>query len=165
MILKTCNNKNYKCLNDMGTEDYINYLHDIFANMFFKEKIYFEGKRVLVSNKKESDGKLERFWHIISRQSNYSNKEDRFPDPQRFEAVHYIKDIIEGCNLCDKIIITKRKEQGVNKTYIWCTEKNIMIVLAEKQNVFRFITCFIVMGNNKIKFKQRYEEYKKNRGD
>ena len=166
MTLRTCNNKNYKCLNDMGTEEYINYLHDTFVNMFFKEKIYFEGKRVIVSNERESDGKLERFWHVISRQSDYSDSEQRFPDSKRCNAIHFIKDIIEKCNSCDKILITKRIERNENKVYIWCTNKNIMIVLLDKKNIYRFITCFIVTGNKNIKkFKARYNEYKKNKND
>ena len=170
MDLSTCTKTlQFKELNDFddGIESFLDYLHNIFCDFFFKNKITYNGKRIIVSKEKESDGRLERFWHVISYQEDYTNRESRFPDTARCNAIHFIPHLTGKCievEKCNNILITERNEKNKNKVYVWCTNKNIMVILEEKKNIYRFITCFIVRGaKNKKKYLDRYEEYKKNR--
>ncbi len=168
MCSEICNNNiTYKELNDFekGIDTYIDYLHTEFENFFYINKIEFNNKRIIVSDIREEDGRLERFWHIISRQQEYTDKQTRFPETSRCNALHYIPYITNKCinfNKCKNLLTFKRIEKKKKKVYLWCLDKNIMIVLEEMKNVYRFITCFIVRGKkNRDKYMKRYNEYKK----
>lgn len=171
MDSNTCNkNVSFRELNefDDGIESFLNYLHKEFFNFFFIDKITYKGKRIIISTATEEDGRLERFWHVISRQEDYLKRDVRFPETARCNAIHYIPIITSQCCLeqCANLLITERMEKKKKKVYLWCTNKNIMIVLEEMKNIYRFITCFKVRGKaNKKKFLNRYNEYKKNKDD
>lgn len=158
----TCNNK--PIIKDLSTfggnvDDFFEYLNNFLEDVFFNTKLYLNGKQIEISTKKDSDGKLERFWHIISK-TDYSNQSKTYPDLARCNAIHYIPTLLTNCKLCKNWVYFVRKEKNLLKTYIWCLETNIIIVLSNVGQIYRFITCFIVQGKRNIaKYTKRYEDY------
>lgn len=150
-----------KELNDFpGHNEYFDFLNNLFKKEFLEDKIYFKNKIVEVSQQLSEDGKLERFWHIISK-TDYAKQTKTWPDLERCNAIFYIQPLIEACQKCKNRLVFSRKEKNKYKTYIWCTDKNIMIVLEKHHNKYIFITCFIVKGKrNNEKYMQRYLEFK-----
>lgn len=147
-----------------NVEQFINHLSKVFEKTFFEKKVMLKGKVVEVSTKRESDNKLERFWHVISN-TDYSSQEKTYPNMKRCNAVYYISNLLKKCKSCKNYRIFDRKEKNILKTYIWCLDHNIMIVLQNMEKRYRFITCFIVEGERNLsKYQKRYEECKNKNG-
>lgn len=153
-----------KELNDFNgnTDDFFDGLNKYLEDSFINNSLYLNNKKVDISQVRDLDNRLERFWHIVSH-TDYFKQEKTFPDMDRCRAIYFIPFLIQNCNTCTKKLVFERKEKDGLKTYIWCTEENIMIVLATKPTQYYFITCFIVKGQRNIeKYQQRYQEYKSN---
>ncbi len=140
-----------------NVDNYFDYLSDLFEEKFIKNTVYFKSKPVEVSNLREENGRLERFWHIISN-TDYRTHEKTYPNLKRCAAVHYIAVLLQDCFDCENYITFDRKEKNKLKTYVWCKSKNIMIVLECLTRRYRFITCFIVNKQNVKVYQKRYEE-------
>ena len=92
---------------------YIDRLYKDFKKKFIETPIYYKGKKIIMEQTICDDGKLDRFWHLISEGAV---EELREPVPERAKRLHWIYEIItsEDCqNNCEQFY------------YYECTEKKI----------------------------------------
>ncbi len=157
--LTSCNLNDF----DGDVEAYFDYLNRILVDTFVSGNTFFNNKPVYISRQIDRANRLERFYHIITR-TEYSSNQKTYPDMQRCEAVIFIPKMLLCCAPCKNLLIFDHKEQNKIKTYIWCLNRNIMIVLENKSRAYYFITCFIVQGKRNLnKFLKRFHEHKNNK--
>ena len=148
-------------------EDQIKTMYKHYIEDFVTNPIKVNGKQVVTFSEK-SKIKLfsnfpETFIHLITREIKYANQ--RFYDCNRANRIHWIKPILESYT--DKSIFYYRwkDEKGIVKDHFWLFEKDFLIVLKEYKTDYRIITAFLVDNDDKIKFFERYKNFKEEFGD
>ena len=110
---------------------------------------------------KQYDQYAETFVHIITR----SVTEGRIYDCNRANRIHWIKPILLA-HPCNEIKYYKwRDEKGICKEHFWYYAQDFMVVLKDLKADLQIITAFCVDKLDKLRFYERYVNYREGNGN
>ena len=128
---------------------------------FFKENILnvnFDKKIIKFQNPQNDTTIL----HIISKNTDGKNREI---DLRRCERITWIPHLLqsEDCQQCDQFLVWKKPEPKRNRlrTYVFCANKNYIVVLEEHKNILFLVTAFNVDNHHRTKYINEYNDYLK----
>ena len=180
-----CKSSNFKCkwlpeINPCNNlSEYSKYekeLYKIFKQMFFIDKVSFNGLPVKV---KISPRYLEyetSFIHLTCKteSKNPEDLNDREPDFRRAERLHWIKTIIEKypciekCVECEGLLLYEEYYNGNLsrvRTKIFFPKEQYIIILEKRKTYYELITAFYIErgfeDRNIKKYYKKYDEYKR----
>lgn len=164
------------CKNLANYGEYEKDLYNVFRQMFFIDKVTFEGLPVKV---KISPRYLEyetSFIHLTCKTESKDPKDlnDREPDLRRAERLHWIKLIIEKypclekCINCEGLLLYKEYYNGNEsreRTKIFFPKEQYIIVLEKRKDYYELITAFYIErgfeDKNINKYYNKFNEYKR----
>jgi hypothetical protein len=139
-------------------------MYGIFLCDIVKNPIIIKGIPLSInrnmSNHPVCKGKFQGFEHIITRESKYKGKRDF--DRERANKVHWIRPIIENVNDSRIKYFERVNDQGYNQLFYWYELKGFIVIIREIKPDMMLITSFSIDSQEKSKFKNWYNEYKKN---
>lgn len=165
-----------KCANLAEYYKYEKELYQIFRQMFFIDKVFFNGLPVRV---KISPKYLEyetSFIHLTCKTESKDPKDlnDREPDLRRAERLHWIKIIIEKypclekCVECEGLLLYEEFYNGNEsrvRTKIFFPKEQYIIILERRNAYYELITAFFIErgynDKNINKYYNKYNEYKR----
>ena len=140
---------------------YIDRLYEDFYREFVETPIYYKGRKILMEDTLSKDGKLDRFWHLISEGEI---EELREPIPERAKRLHWIYDIItsDDCqNECDNFYYYEYVDKNKTTAYLICVQLKYLIVLRKMKYVYYLKTAFPINDNKIKRHVLRAIEYRK----
>jgi hypothetical protein len=137
---------------------YFNAVYKVFENDFIKTHPYFDGQRVAVKKYPEVDGIHRTFYHITHEGEDENNRQ---PDIRRMERIRFPRFVLNS-NPHSEILIWKNRRGTDERILLFNESQNYMIVLAERNEFYLFITAYLVeKEHRKLKLLKEYEAYKK----
>ncbi|MDR3693331.1 hypothetical protein [Mucilaginibacter sp.] len=136
------------------TEDFINSPFEVNGKLV---KIYTQKSRI-----KQYSKYCESFVHIISRE--YASSDGRIYICDRANRVHWIKTILLSHPCKDIYYYKWLDDKGVCKEHFWYFNKNFMVVLKDIGANVQIVTAFCVDPDEKLKYYERYTDYRDGNG-
>lgn len=150
--------------------EYLEEIYEIFKKDFIYSRPIFEGKGVNF-RRAPMDGKYEHtFTHLTHKDEyhNYTNPNDRIPDPRRAERIGWNKPIIENylcdenCNNCEKILYFEKYYKKNVRAYFLFKNVKFLVIIEKREKYNLLITGYYVEYENAMnKLLREYEQYKK----
>ncbi|QGY85768.1 hypothetical protein F1614_06910 [Staphylococcus epidermidis] len=130
--------------------EYIDYLYtQVFKKHLFNNKVYFNGKKIILKRYPEECGKENSFFHLTTVSANKNVPlSDREPDLRRCERLHWIKPAIETdhiqiCNFkCFEIF--EDHSRRYKRIKLLNEEDRYLIVLEDRENYYLLVTAFYI---------------------
>lgn len=114
------------------------------------------GKPVYVSSKLETDGKHERFWHVITDPHNPSVSDIKH---SRAERIPWIKAIIDNANRAE-VLAYERVKDGQLKLHLFIPEHNYIVIFVDGGKAYYFVTAFHIAYTYKLnEYNREYAKY------
>ena len=144
---------------DGSFEEIIERLYEVFRNDFIQNRAKHLGHDVAYNGviNKFSQGKVEGFWHVITRDD--STKTNRLIDYHRAERLPWSKPLMEN-PYYDEISFFFYDEGDSRKGirhYIWLKRYNYVVVLQRKKSHYIWVTSFYVEGWKHKDLQKRFE--------
>jgi len=136
-------------------------IYQYFVNTVVNGRLTFEGVRVAVQARPETNGRHFGFWHMISEsgKSRKYSEEQRKPDVHRCERILWIAWLIE--HSCEEgVSWWKNKRKGKTHIVIWSEAFNYAAILAERKDYYLLRTAYCVEPRRKIKFSKERDEWR-----
>lgn len=146
--------------------EYLDSIYEIFKKDFIDNRPIFDGKGVNF-RKAPMDGKYEHtFIHLTHKDEyhNFSNPNDRLPDPRRAERIGWNKAIIENykcsdtCENCDKVLYFEEYYKKNIRVYLLFKDVKFLVIIEKRENYNLLITGYYIEYEHTMK---KYEQYKK----
>jgi len=132
-------------------------LYDVFMRDFVSTQPSYKGSPVWVFPEQE-DGKHTIFWHLTSREVNYSGI--RYPDIERCKRLPWVKCLIEQAGHRPEIRDWDYEEgDGKVNTYIQLLAFDFMVILRKyRDSQRRLISAYCVdFEHKRLKLQKKYE--------
>lgn len=150
--------------------EYLDSIYEIFKKDFIDNRPIFDGKGVNF-RKAPMDGKYEHtFIHLTHKDEyhNFSNPNDRLPDPRRAERMGWNKAIIENykcsdtCENCDKVLYFEEYYKKNIRVYLLFKDVKFLVIIEKRENYNLLITGYYIEYEHTMKkYIKKYEQYKK----
>jgi hypothetical protein len=125
---------------------YIEDLYKVFLSDFFDRPVFLCGKPVYVSSAKEDDGKLERFWHVITDPHSTYPGDIKF---ERSERLSWIRSVIENME-SDQVLFYERFKNKESRVYLFLPGQRFIVVLSESKKAYYLVTAFYIEYSYKV---------------
>lgn len=145
---------------DGSYEEIIERLYSIFRRDFIETRACHLSRNVAFNGviDEHSQGKVEGFWHIITRED--STKTDRLIDFERARRLPWAKPLIE--NPYGREIIFFSYDEGTLRQgirhYIWFRRGRYVVILKKRKYDYYWITAFYVETWKEKDIKKRFEK-------
>lgn len=133
--------------------------HKIFLLDFDEVGCFLEGKQIFYHRAKQSDGKADLFWHLITRTNNGASGE-RIPDFARAKRLHWIRPIIENSLHPEVLMWDYLEANGRVHRYLWLHRYDYVVILGYGRNkdCFFLVTAFYVEKYKKRDLEKRFKK-------
>ena len=136
---------------------FINAVYAKFCDDLVRNTVLFQGSRVSVRRKPETDGKGFGFWHCVSEGQDETS---RIPDLSRCERICWIRAVIE--NHSDPRIDHWTNERGRETNHLLWLDEQYLVVLAQRNGYFLLKTAYLTEREHKIRKLRKERDDSKN---
>lgn len=130
---------------DGDWSSYEEIVYEAFLETFVRPGTQFRGLSVSAPFRPESRGKHYSFWHVISEAPHPGNRneEDRIPDIQRCERIHWIAWAIEQADAGQAEVSWWENRRGRDThVVIWAEPWDFAVILGKRHNYYVLKTAY-----------------------
>lgn len=135
---------------------YMDTLYQRFFADLVQQNCTLLGKPVYISRKLESDGKHERFWHVITDPHSPRVQDIHH---SRAEKIPWIKAVIDNFDRPEVLAYEIKKGRDL-KLYLFIPEQQFMLILADIGSEYHFVTAYHVPYTYMLdQYKREYKKH------
>ncbi|MGH2331135.1 hypothetical protein [Thermoanaerobacter mathranii] len=139
--------------NFQDTNEYLNYIYQLYLNDFSDQLTYYNGKPVKTAKSLSYNLRETTFEHIVTEK--YQGK--RIYDMERCKRIKWVKYLLMN-PICQKCSYLRCFREKAKRVIIWCTKVDYVIVLDDRKDHYFLVTAYYVKYENK----RRELQYKAN---
>jgi hypothetical protein len=127
-----------------GWDAYIDHAYGIFVRDFFKSRVMFRGRRVLVDDRVGDDGRIDYFWHLVSRDpDDRKRSRDENFHGARCECIAWIRAVIESAGDPSRVCCWPEGEGAYKaKWRIALPDFSYLVSLGDRGSKYFILTAF-----------------------